>query len=194
MCLYILHQCQFVLIIHGNDRMHVLYSLFVQELTISHWMYLLERFQMYHFRYGRFRFGKVIIFSDFFFSSSLLSVQPEPHSRWGDPWWRQPMSAHWYSHTILRPEAVTLRSRISSDSSLPGSAATPDASCYRAVDRCLQDMYKTGLKIMSQSTVPEANENKDWRIYQNFGCSYAWFLLILLSAVWRFSKWQWFED
>ena len=44
-------------------------------------MYLLERFQMYHFRYGRFRFGKVIIFSDYFFSSSLLSVQPEPHSR-----------------------------------------------------------------------------------------------------------------
>ena len=42
-------------------------------------MYLLERFQMYHFRYGSFRFGKVIIISDFFSSSSLLSTQPEPH-------------------------------------------------------------------------------------------------------------------
>ena len=35
-------------------------------------MYLLERFQMYHFGYGRFRFGKVIIIFDSSFSLSHL--------------------------------------------------------------------------------------------------------------------------
>ena len=52
------------------------------EVTISHWMYLLERFQMYHFRYGRFRFGKVIIFSDF--SSHRVTFQLNPNRIGGE--------------------------------------------------------------------------------------------------------------
>ena len=34
---------------------------------------------------------------------------------------------------------------------------------------CLQDLYRSGLKIMPKSTLAEANEKKDWRIYQDFG-------------------------
>ena len=34
---------------------------------------------------------------------------------------------------------------------------------------CSQDLYRSGLKIMPKSTLAEANEKKDWRIYQDFG-------------------------
>lgn len=34
---------------------------------------------------------------------------------------------------------------------------------------CLQDLYRSGLKIMPKSTLAEANEKRDWRIYQDFG-------------------------
>ena len=34
---------------------------------------------------------------------------------------------------------------------------------------CSQDLYRSGLKIMPNSTLAEANEKKDWRIYQDFG-------------------------
>ena len=34
---------------------------------------------------------------------------------------------------------------------------------------CSQDLYRSGLKIIPRSTLAEANEKKDWRIYQGFG-------------------------
>lgn len=34
---------------------------------------------------------------------------------------------------------------------------------------CSQDLYRSGLKIIPRSTLAEANEKKDWRIYQDFG-------------------------
>ena len=37
------------------------------------------------------------------------------------------------------------------------------------LDLCSQDLYRSGLKIMPKSTLAEANEKKDWRIYQDFG-------------------------
>jgi hypothetical protein len=37
------------------------------------------------------------------------------------------------------------------------------------LDLCSQDLYRAGLKIMPKSTLAEANEKKDWRIYQDFG-------------------------
>ncbi len=33
---------------------------------------------------------------------------------------------------------------------------------------CTQDLYRSGLKAMPKSTLAEANEKKDWRIYQDF--------------------------
>ena len=33
---------------------------------------------------------------------------------------------------------------------------------------CTQDLYRSGLKAMPKSTIAEANEKKDWRIYQDF--------------------------
>ncbi|MBR0246651.1 MAG: hypothetical protein IJQ61_09280, partial [Bacteroidales bacterium] len=30
------------------------------------------------------------------------------------------------------------------------------------------DLYRSGLKVMPRSTLAEANEKKDWRIYQDF--------------------------
>ena len=37
------------------------------------------------------------------------------------------------------------------------------------LDPCSQDLYRSGLKIMPKSTLAEANEKMDWRIYQDFG-------------------------
>lgn len=37
------------------------------------------------------------------------------------------------------------------------------------LDLCSHDLYRSGLKIMPKSTLAEANEKKDWRIYQDFG-------------------------
>ena len=37
------------------------------------------------------------------------------------------------------------------------------------LELCSQDLYRSGLKIMPKSTLAEANEKKDWRIYQDFG-------------------------
>ena len=37
------------------------------------------------------------------------------------------------------------------------------------LDLCSQDWYRSGLKIMPKSTLAEANEIKDERIYQDFG-------------------------
>ena len=34
---------------------------------------------------------------------------------------------------------------------------------------CSQDLYRSGLKVMPKSTLAEANEKRDWRIYQDFG-------------------------
>ena len=36
------------------------------------------------------------------------------------------------------------------------------------LDLCAQDLYRSGLKAMPRSTLAEANEKKDWRIYQDF--------------------------
>ncbi len=33
---------------------------------------------------------------------------------------------------------------------------------------CTQDLYRSGLKAMARSTLAEANEKKDWHIYQDF--------------------------
>ena len=30
---------------------------------------------------------------------------------------------------------------------------------------CSQDLYRSGLNVMSKSTLAEANEKRDWRIY-----------------------------
>lgn len=37
------------------------------------------------------------------------------------------------------------------------------------LDLCSQDLYRSGLKVMPKSTLAEANEKRDWRIYQDFG-------------------------
>ncbi len=37
------------------------------------------------------------------------------------------------------------------------------------LDLCSQDLHRSGLKIMPKSTLAEANEKKDWHIYQDFG-------------------------
>ena len=37
------------------------------------------------------------------------------------------------------------------------------------LDLCSQDLYRSGLKIIPRSTLAEANEKRDWRIYQDFG-------------------------
>ena len=37
------------------------------------------------------------------------------------------------------------------------------------LDLCSQDLFRSGLKIMPKSTLAEANEKKDWHIYQDFG-------------------------
>lgn len=37
------------------------------------------------------------------------------------------------------------------------------------LDLCAQDLYRSGLKVMPKSTLAEANEKRDWRIYQDFG-------------------------
>jgi hypothetical protein len=36
------------------------------------------------------------------------------------------------------------------------------------LDLCAQDLYRSGLKVMPKSTLAEANEKKDWHIYQDF--------------------------
>ncbi|MFB0974250.1 MAG: IS4 family transposase, partial [Bacteroidales bacterium] len=36
------------------------------------------------------------------------------------------------------------------------------------LDLCARDLYRSGLKTMPKSTLAEANEKKDWRIYQDF--------------------------
>lgn len=33
---------------------------------------------------------------------------------------------------------------------------------------CSPDLYRSGIKVMPKSTLAEANEKKDWRIYQDF--------------------------
>ena len=33
---------------------------------------------------------------------------------------------------------------------------------------CSPDLYRSGIKVMPKSTLGEANERKDWRIYQDF--------------------------
>lgn len=37
------------------------------------------------------------------------------------------------------------------------------------LDLCSQDLYRSGMKVMPKSTLAEANEKRDWRIYQDFG-------------------------
>lgn len=37
------------------------------------------------------------------------------------------------------------------------------------LDLCSQDLYRSGLKVMPKSTLAEANEKRDWRIYQDLG-------------------------
>ena len=37
------------------------------------------------------------------------------------------------------------------------------------LDLCSQDLYRSRLKIMPISTLAEANEKKDWHIYQDIG-------------------------
>ena len=37
------------------------------------------------------------------------------------------------------------------------------------LDLCSQDLYRSGLKVMPRTTLAEANEKRDWRIYQDFG-------------------------
>ena len=37
-----------------------------------------------------------------------------------------------------------------------------------AINLCTQDLYRSGLKTMPRPTLAEANEKKDWHIYQDF--------------------------
>ena len=50
---------------------------------------------------------------------------------------------------------------------------------------CSPDLYRSGIKVMLKSTLAEANEKKDWRIYQDFAqvlirqAGNLWILVIL---------------
>ena len=50
---------------------------------------------------------------------------------------------------------------------------------------CSPDLYRSGIKVMPKSTLAEANEKKDWRIYQDFAqvlirqAGNLWILVIL---------------
>ena len=46
-----------------------------------------------------------------------------------------------------------------------------DRSGLRYIETTLNlcgDLYRSGIKVMPKSTLAEANEKKDWRIYQDF--------------------------
>ena len=50
-----------------------------------------------------------------------------------------------------------------------------DRSGLRDIETTLNlcgDLYRSGIKVMPKSTLAEANEKKDWRIYQDFAMTF----------------------